>query len=472
MKRTEFGDEADAEPSRAPRLGRKPVRRVLMIVSSFPPSIEMGAQTCWQIARNLPRHGWTPIVLTPHAPHISYLDPGQPGFEPGVTVVRTGVLPHPVQLLRRLRGGQKGRVEGPGPAVATSRRPGWLRRTMLESLNIPDIVTGWILPAVVAGRALVRRSDIACLFSSGPAWSSHLAALGLARLTGLPWVAHFRDPWSQGSVSRDSQWAQRANARLERAVVERAATVICVTDRHTDLLRRHYASCDPGKFVTVPNGFDGAEWEEAEQDVGAAGARASVGQFVITYAGALYVGRSPLLVLEALQRLSQTRDLALDRVRFDIIVNDGMRQLPDGRDIMDVAREMGLGGSVEVLGPLPRRDTLKRLLASNLLLLLGHNFTMQVPGKLYEYLRTGRPILALAPAGAQTDLLRATGGAWIVEPHDLEGVVEAVRDAYRRWETGQSGPQADERLVGGFDRRVLVGRFAMELAAAVARLRH
>ena len=63
-----------------------------MVVSSFPPSIEMGAQTCWQIARNLPRHGWTPIVLTPRERGINYRDPAQPGFEPGFPVVRTGVL--------------------------------------------------------------------------------------------------------------------------------------------------------------------------------------------------------------------------------------------------------------------------------------------------------------------------------------------------------------------------------------------
>ena len=459
MKGTEVGEEA--------------VRRVLMIVSIFPPSIEMGAQTCWQIARNLPRHGWTPIVLTPGERHVDYRDATQPGLEPGLTVVRTRVLPHPVQLLRRLRAGSKGRAEAagaPGVAVAPDRRPGWLRRTVLEALNLPDIVTGWILPAVVAGRRLVRGSDIACLFSSGPAWSSHLAALGLARLTGLPWVAHFRDPWSQGSgYYRDSAWVERANARLERAVVERAATVICVTDRHTDLLRRHYATFDPGKFVTVPNGYDGAEWEQAEADAGAGSADAPGGQFVITYAGALYVGRSPLLILEALRRLGQTGDLTLDRVRLDIVVSDGMRQLPDGRGIMAVACEMGLAGSVQVLGPLSRRETLRRLLDSNLLLLLGHNFTMQVPGKLYEYLRTGRPILALAPAGAQTDLLRTTGGAWIVEPDDAAGVVEAVRDAYRRWQAGQPGPEADARLVSGFDRRVLVGRFATELDAVVSR---
>lgn len=91
MKGTEFGDEAGADSSRAPRLGGEPVRRVLMIVSSFPPSIEMGAQTCWQIARNLPRHGWTPIVLTPGERNVDYRDATQAGFEPGLTVVRTGV---------------------------------------------------------------------------------------------------------------------------------------------------------------------------------------------------------------------------------------------------------------------------------------------------------------------------------------------------------------------------------------------
>jgi len=460
-----------AEPPRAPRLGGGPGQRVLMIVSDFSPSIEMGAQTCWQIARNLPGHGWTPTVLTKGRRHVDHRDPAQAGFEADFTVVRTGILPHPVMVLRRLRSGRKGREEAVGAVGGSStRRGGWLRRAVLAGLNVPDSETGWILPALMAGRGVVRGSDVACLFSSGPAWSSHLAALGLARLTGLPWVAHFRDPWSQGSAYLgESRWVDRANARLERAVVQRADTVICVTERHTDLFRRHYASCAPEKFVTVPNGYDNTEWEQAEQDAAAGGARAKGGRFVITYAGALYVGRSPLLVLEALRRLSQTGDLALERVRLDVVVSDGVGQLPDGRDIMDVAREMGLGSSVQVLGPLPRRETLGRLLVSDLLLLLGHNYIVQIAGKLYEYLRSGRPILALAPAGAQTDLLRATGGAWIVEPDDVDGAVEAVRDAYRRWQTGESGPEADARLVSGFDRRVLVGRIATELEGAVSR---
>ena len=449
------------------------VRRVLMVVSAFPPSVEMGAQACWQIARNLPRHGWTPIVLTMEEGHAEYSG-SQAGFEPGFPVVRTGALPHPVSLLRRIRAAQKAGGGEAAEVVASGDsdgRRGWLRQTVLAWLNVPDTLTGWIPPAVLAGRRLLRGSDVACLFSSGPAWSSHLAALALARLTGLPWVAHFRDPWSQGQGSRDQgepRWADRMNARLERAVVRRAARVICVTEQHANVLRRHYVSCAPEKFVTISNGYDGAEWEQLERERSAAGARARTEQFVITYAGALYVGRSPLLVLQALTRLAQVGDIPADRVRLDLILYDGVRHLPDGREMMEVAREMGLGGSLRIEGPFRRDETLRRLLDSDLLLLLGNNLTMQIPGKLYEYLRTGRPILALVPAGPQTDLLRATGGAWIVEPDDVDAAVAAIRDAYQRWLSGRPGPMADARLVSSFDRRVLVGRFAREMDAAVS----
>jgi hypothetical protein len=469
VDRTIAGEDAEEAQKTSPVEGG---RHLLMVVSAFPPSVEMGAQTCWQIARNLRGHGWTPIVVTTAS--TQYTGGTQAGFEPGFPVVRTGTLPHPLSLLRRVRAAQK--AGGGGVAdvertatVGSDGRRGWLRRTVLASLNVPDTFTGWIPPAVAAGRRLARQSGVTCLFSSGPAWSSHLAGLALARLTGLPWVVHFRDPWSQGAhASGAPEWADRMNARLERAVVQRAGRVICVTEHHSDLLRRHYAGCDPEKFATVSNGYDGAEWEQVERDHRAAGAEARDGRFVITYAGALYVGRSPLLVLEAFRRLARAGRLAPDRVRLDLVLYDGVRHLPDGRDMMGVAHEMGLDGSLRILGPFSRDETLRHLLDSDLLLLLGHNFTIQIPGKLYEYLRSGRPILALAPPGAQTELLRTTGGAWIVGPDDVDGAVEAIGDAYERWTAGRPGPKADARLVSAFDRRVLAGRFAGELDRAVS----
>jgi hypothetical protein len=86
--------------------------------------------------------------------------------------------------------------------------------------------------------------------------------------------------------------------------------------------------------------------------------------------------------------------------------------------------------------------------------------THQIPLKTYEYLRAGRPILALTPQGAIANLLRRTGGAWVVDPADDRGIAAAVLEAYRLWEGGFPGPGPDRELVASFDRRALVGRLA------------
>jgi hypothetical protein len=121
-----------------------------MLVSDFPPSVEMGAQACWQIARNLPRHGWTPIVLTINERYIEYPDPAQAGFEAGFTVVRTDMLPHPLRVLRRLRASRKGGGETTGAVVASRRRRGWLRRVVLAGSSRRS----WLAAAWYEGRTL------------------------------------------------------------------------------------------------------------------------------------------------------------------------------------------------------------------------------------------------------------------------------------------------------------------------------
>jgi CelD/BcsL family acetyltransferase involved in cellulose biosynthesis len=97
---------------------------------------------------------------------------------------------------------------------------------------------------------------------------------------------------------------------------------------------------------------------------------------------------------------------------------------------------------------------------ANLLLLLAERFIIQIPGKTYEYLRAGRPILALTPEGALANFLRRTGAGWVVNPKDDAGVLGAVRERYQQWKAGEPGPSADPRIVAGFDRRKLTSRLA------------
>jgi glycosyltransferase involved in cell wall biosynthesis len=442
--------------------------RVLMITYDFPPSIRMGAQACAQLARYLPLYGWEPVVLTVRERHIEDRD----GLaEPALSgpIIRTGLIPHPLTIYRRFKASLSRRAEGVRGGDGSPAKTGCLRRWILSLLWIPDAHTGWVPPAVVAGLGAIRRHRVDHILSSSPHSTNHLVGLALAQLTGLPWTAHFRDPW----VYPSAQWRQtkpvsvlsaRIETTLERMVVRRAHVVACVTERHASWLRHVYPDLPSGKFVTIPNGFDGGEWEAL---AGNADGSHPVrhGPFVISYAGSLYHRRSPLPLFRALRSLIRAGEVARERVRVDLI---GHCDVAERAGVAEMATACGLAECVKVIGQLSRAETLRRVAQSDLLLLLAEDLTYQIPGKTYEYLRAGRPILALTSEGAVADLLQRTGGAWVIDPADEAGVQEAVGEAYRRWQHGLHGPRPRQDLVAAFDRRVLAGRLAQMFDTAAA----
>lgn len=431
----------------------------------------MGAQACAQIGRYLPRYGWTPVVLTVRGRHMERTGARPVPAFPG-RVIRTTVIPHPFTVYRWLKlrfglGAEETASDGASPDNVRKGR--CLRRWLLSLLAVPDAYTGWIPSAVMSGLRAIRKYEVEHLFSSAPHWTSHLVGLALARLSGLPWTAHFRDPWTgpaaeMARLKPISALSMHLEAALERMVVRRADVVVCVTEEHAALLRRAHPEASAGKFVTIPNGFDGAEWEDlaGEDD------RHKADEFVITYAGTLYNRRSPVPVFRALKALIDAGEVVRGRLRVELL---GRCDMAEGRRVSELAAACGLDGCVRLTGPLGRAETLRRMIRSDLLLLFAEGLTLQVPGKTYEYLRAGRPILALAPEGAVADLLRRTGGAWLVHPADEPGVTAALREAYCAWEEGRLLPQPDPGVVATYDRRVLAGRFAQLFDRRAAEVR-
>jgi glycosyltransferase involved in cell wall biosynthesis len=444
-------------------------RRLLFIAYQFAPSMEMGARACAQIARYLPLYGWSPVVLTAHENDIEerYRGSANEIDELGLAdaVVKTRTLPHPFDFYRWLRAvlrrkpqnnvGPNGAGTAAGPDTPLGQK-GWLRRSILSALSFPDKYNGWILPAIVAGLKAARKSKAQQIFSSGPYWTNHLVGLALSYLTGMPWIAHFRDPWIVGAGELPiPPLAYRLNEWLERLVATRATSIVLVTEQHAAALRLAFPHLPPDKFAAVPNGYDGGEWDELPMNVQRD--EKSKEKLLILYTGTFYIGRDPQPLFRALKSLIDSGEITGEQVQVDLI---GWCETSVGRPVKEMIAEHGLSDCVNILGPRSRPETLRRMTQADLLLLLGEGLVMQIPGKTYEYLRAGRPILALTPEGALADLMRRTGGGWVVNQNDDAGVLAAVREIFQQWKKGRIASVADPAAVEAFDRRALAGRFA------------
>jgi glycosyltransferase involved in cell wall biosynthesis len=431
-------------------------RPVLVVSFDFPPSLEVGAHACSQLASYLPDYGWEPVVLTVYERYLTNPDPKSRRPFPG-DIIRTGMLPHPLDIWSRLRsGGTRTAAAGASAPAAT---PGRGRRWLLSLLKTPDVCTGWLPVAVLRGIREVRRRNIRHILSSAPHWTNHLVALCIAAVTRRPWTAHFRDPWigipQWKPVSRLSMAIEE---RLERLVVLRATNVVCVTAQHTALLRQRYPSLPAEKLVTVPNGFDEGEWDHLPPS---RTPRDNGRTFVVTYAGSFYQARNPRPLFEALRRLIDAGEIDKQAVRIDLV---GWCDVAEGTLVREAARRAGLESTVHFAGALSRDETLPRLLKSDLLLLLAEAQPYQIPGKTYEYLRAGRPILALTGPGAVAQFLGGVPGAHVVLPDDIGAIATAVREVYGHWRQGSTGPVSGSDFVRQFDRRQLAGRLAEVLA--------
>jgi glycosyltransferase involved in cell wall biosynthesis len=449
-------------------------RPVLFVTYHFPPNGEIGARTCAQIARYLPSYGWKPTILTIEKELIEkrYLEKNDVLTAWGLndSVIRTKTWFHPLDLYRfgkRLissssieeNGGRSG--AGSKHSELLSQSGGGVRELVLSLLSFPDAHTAWIPPSIISGWRAIRRTKAQAIFSSAPCWTNHIVGYCLSRLTGLPWIAHFRDPCATGSLGIDfnSDVELRLANLLEQRIVRQAARIICVTEEHCEVMRSAYRQYPADKFAAIPNGFDGADWEEFDrqraQRSGEAARRNN--KFRITYAGTLYIKRNPTPVFRALQTLIDAGEIPRERVQVDLI---GWCEVSEGRSVADVIAEMGLNDVARIVGPLSHKETLQSLAKSDLLLLLAEELTLQIPGKTFEYLKAGRPILALAPEGAVAKLLRQTGGGWAVASDDQEGVLAAVRECYQSWEKGEPERSPDPSIVARFDRRVTTGHIA------------
>ena len=406
-----------------------------MVAYYFPPLGGIGSLRAMKLATYLPESGWDVTVLAPRR-GTYYRDPTL--TFPEEKVVRTGSI-------ELSRAGKT--VLAPRTSDTEAARVGSLRRLVRDAarkwLYRPDPQIGWYPFAVRAGRRALREGRFDAVFSSSFPITAHLVGRRLHRDSGLPWVAEFRDPWTD--VIADGEPRKAREVARERSIVVEATRVVTVSEAWAALFRGKGAR-DVG---VVTNGYDAADLAPGRPPDG----------IVVTYLGSFYSDRQDLsAVWPALRRIGDTSPSRRFRLRFVGDLDRGLRR--------EIAAH-GLEEALEVTGFLPYREALARTADSSILLGAGARDERPIlkgliPAKLFEYLGTGLPILYVGDPGSDAALLLARQpGCFVVAPGDAASIERALRQAL-------DTPRL-ARDLEAYTRRALAARLAVILDDACRR---
>lgn len=402
------------------------MKRALLVAFQFPPQAgTSGIQRALRFAQYLPEYRWSPMVLTAH-----------PRAYEQTNYADVPVLPDTVSVHRAFA------LDAARHLSIAGRYPGFLAR--------PDRWISWWLGAVPLGLWLIKKHRPSVIWSTYPLATSHVVAHTLAKLSGVPWVADFRDPMAHDGYPHDPVlW--RHFESIEQKVFRLAHSACFTTAGMLRLYQERYGWADE-RMSLIENGFD-------ETDFRLSATRMPLDAVddqrrMLLHSGIVYPEwRSPRKLFQALRRLlDQGHPFAQQALlRFRAPVH--------GDFVTALAVAEGVSAHVEVMPPLDYLDALREMLhAGGLLLLQSAGCNDQVPAKTYEYLHTGRPIIALTdphgetarvmqrhPAHLLADLesleqTEAALSSWLLDRNDATGTDErsAMADRYsRRAQTGQ-----------------------------------
>ena len=373
-------------------------RKVLMIAYHFPPlSGSSGIQRTLRFVQHLPALGWQPIVLSasPHAYERTSDD--LMADVPVGTVVRRAFA---LDTARHLQ--------------LAGRYMGWMAR--------PDRWISWQYDAVRQGLKLIKEFKPDVIWSTYPIATAHVIASKLHRKTGIPWIADFRDPMAQDGYPADPITRQ-SYLDIEAAAAAQASYCVFTTPGAARIYQQRYPD-DAHRMVVLENGYDEESFASvAPQPQVLTADERGKRPLILLHSGIVYPSeRDPTQLFEALGRLKKAGTLSPSdlRIRFRASVHDDLLQ--------SLSQAHGAQDFIELCPAIPYRAALAEMLTVDALLVMqASNCNAQIPAKIYEYLRAGKPILGLTdPDGDTAGVLRGAGLNCIARLDSADEIASAL----------------------------------------------
>lgn len=363
------------------------VKRVLMIAFHFPPLRgSSGIQRTLKFSKYLSEYGWEPILLTAH-----------PRAYSSTSNDLVGEIANQASVHRAF-------------ALDTSRHLSVLGHYP-NILALPDRWVSWWLGAVPMGLYLIQKYRPDVIWSTYPIATAHLIGLSLCRLTGIPWVADLRDPMTDVDYP-PNRLTRRIYQWIEKKTITYCARAVFTTPGAINDYKTRFPQLPSARLCLIENGYDEENFVAAELNVAKRWTKNK--PFVLIHSGIIYPSeRDPVQFFCALSALAQQGLISKDSL------NVILRATAHDEYLQRLIDQYGLGAIVSLAPPIPYREALSEMLtADGLLILQASNCNNQIPAKLYEYLRTRRPILALTDPSGDTAAALLKVGIDTIAPLD------------------------------------------------------
>jgi hypothetical protein len=430
------------------------MKNLLIIAYYFPPSGGPGVQRVLKHVQYLPEFGWNPIVLTVENGQFPARDESLLEKIPSnIPVYRTKIF-EPYDLYRILTGKSKDTAIDVNVIHKDNQKLGFkekLAEFIRSTFFIPDARIGWKFTANAKALEIIKKHNIDAIYSSSPPYTCSIIARYIKRKTGIPWIAGFRDPWT-GFISSPKRWTipKKIDESMEYSVFKEADFVECAWQGIIKDALTKYPELKKDKFIHVTNGFDSADFPKIKFSKNK--------RFTLTYTGSLYGRRNPSSLFAGIEKLLTDGKINKNDFCLKFIGRFGA-------EVLEMFVKTTFKDSIEIISYMPHEKSIEELFCSDSVLLIVDESKESkeiVPGKVYEYIGSKKPVLALGPTdGAVADLIEETKSGRIAHQNDVGKISEIFLDYINNWKNPEFKFTPDFKAIDKYERknsaRILAG---------------
>jgi hypothetical protein len=427
------------------------LNKVLIITYYWPPFGGSGVQRWLKFVKYLPAFGYQPFVYTPENPSVDIQDKSLLKDVPTEAEIIKLPIWEPYGIFQKLSG--KGKVKQ-ADFVSTGKVSLMKKLALFVRGNffIPDARVFWVKPSVVFLNDFLKSNQINTIITTGPPHSMHLIGLKLKEKNpSLKWIADFRDPWSEWDLLDTfslTSFARSRHKALEKKVLTKADRVITIAPYHVTRLE----ALSGRKVDLITNGFDEDDFKSI--------VHSKTDKFTIRHIGVVDELRDPRPVMESIKKLMEENPAFKNDLLVEFVgnVNSSFKEY--------ISLDQNFQSVVHFVDQVPHSELLNLYGKTDLqLLVLAHTAIApgNLPGKFFEYLASGNPILAIGPVdGDAAEVLKQTGAGEIFGRGDVLGIKSTLQLFYDQWKKGTAASQKNISL---YSRKYLTEQLIRILAA-------